>query len=313
MANETTTTTITELVYAEWISPMIQGYGGHYQNPSQFFQEHRPLNGSATVAVPRLESDEGSAYDRGTGVDTEYGATEGTDVTTNIDISLADSTFTAAEYVIRREITGTALEDNINGGQLFDIANMTGTRILTSAMNDDACALFASVTGSSGSTGVNLAVADVDDALYDMADRSVIGQLVGILDNQAMRDFLDSLQATGANAAIYAGTAEAMMGVRTAADQGRNLMGYTLNYKGVDFYRNDLTDTANAGADVVSCLFVTGATPEAAAFGQVWKRPIRLGMERNESLRTTELIYSARWGCGAQRSDTAQKLVTDAP
>jgi hypothetical protein len=109
MADETTITSVTELVYGEWIAPFIQSYAGNYLNPSQFFARWDPQNGSSTVSVPRLVSDQGTANDDGAEVDTEFGIAEGTDLS-NTELETLDATFSIAEYGIMREITDTVLE-----------------------------------------------------------------------------------------------------------------------------------------------------------------------------------------------------------
>lgn len=315
MAAETTTTSVTELVYGEWIAPYIQSYAGHYLNPSQFFARWDPQNGSTTVSVPRLVSDQGTANDDGAGVDTEYAATENTDLS-NTELETVDATFSIAEYGIMREITDTVLESASSADALLAMIVPDGASILMAAANDDACALFASFSNSSGSSGVNCGVPDVDDAIYDLAERGAVGELVGIFDHQAVRDFQDALQAGSTSLAVYAGAADRMMAVAPSGDSGRNVEGFVLSYKGVPIYRNGLCDTANAAADVVSALFTRGdleAQRSVAAIGQGSLREFRLETERNASKRTTEFVMSMRWGCGITNGDFGQKLVTDAP
>lgn len=314
MANETTTTTLTELVYGEWISPYIQSYAAQYNNPKQFLANWQPTNGSLTVSVPRWVSDQGSPNDDGVAVDTEYNATEATDLA-NSDLETLDSTFTIAEYGLMREITDTVLESAQSAEGLLQMIVPDGASILMAAANDDACALFASFSNSSGSTGVNISIADVDDAIYDLAERGVAGDLVGIFDNQQVRDFLDALQASSTSMAVYAGSTDRQMATSFSGDQGRNVEGFALSYKGIPIYRQGLTDTANAGADVVGAIFTRGDVESqrgVAALGQASLRDFRVATERNESKRTTEVIMTMRWGCGITHDTMGQKLVTDA-
>ncbi len=314
MAAETTTTTLTELVYGEWISPLIQSYAGNYMNPSQFFLRLDPQNGSSTVSQPRWVSDQGTVPDDGTGVDSEFNATEGSDLS-NSDLETLDSTFSIAEYGIMREVTDTVLESAQNAAAVLDFIVPDGAAILMAAANDDACALFASFTNASGATGVNLSVADFDDALYDLADRGVQGDLVCILDNQQARDFQDALQAVGTSMAVYAGSADRQMGTSFDKNQGRNVEGYAFEYKGVPIFRNGLCDTANAAADVVGGLFVRGdieSQRATAAIGQGYLREFRVETERNASKRTTEIVMTMRWGCGIVNDTMGQEITTDA-
>jgi hypothetical protein len=280
MAAETTTTTLTELVYGEWISPFIQSYAANYQNPMQFLAKWNPTNGSSTVSVPKWVSDQGDVNDDGAAVDNEYAATEGSDLS-NTELETTDSTFSISEFGLMREVTDTVLESN-----------------------------------ASGTTTANLTVADIDDALYDLAERGAQGELVGILDHQQIRDFQDALQATGTSMAVYAPSADRQIATSFDGKQGRNVEGHVLDYKGVPFYRNGLCDTANAAADVVGAIFVRGdieSQRNHAALGQGSLREFRVATERNESKRTTEVIMTMRWGCGITHNIMGQEVTTDAP
>lgn len=314
MAEETTTTTLTELVYSEWINPFIQSYMQNYLNPSQFFMRSDPLNGSATVSQPRWVSDVGTVPDDGAAVDTEYNATEAVDLA-NEDLETLDATFNVAEYGVMRTITDTALEDTVAAASLITYIAADGMSILMAAANDDACALFASLTGQSGSTGVNLSVADMDDALYDLAERGVQGALVGILDNQQVRDFLDALSATATSMAVYAGSTDRQMATSFDGMQGRNIEGFAMSYKGVPIYRQGLTDTANTGADVVGAIFVRGDIESNRAYStisQAYRRDFRIEPDRDASLRATEIVMTMRWGCGITLNTTGQEILSDA-
>lgn len=314
MANEVTTTSLTELIYGEWISPYIQSYAQQYRNPSQFFARWDPLNGSSTVSVPRWDSSQGNPNDDGVAVDTEFNATEAGDLAA-VDMTTADSTFTIAEYGIRRDPTDTAIEDAISAAALMSQIATDGTSNLLAAANDDGCALFAGFSNSSGASGVDLSIANVDDSLYALADRGVMGSLVGIMDHQAVRDFFAALQATSTSLAVYAGSTDRQMATSFDPNQGRNAEGFVLTYKNCDFYRQGMTDTANAGADVVSAIFVRGdqeANRPMAALGQGSRRDFRIETQRDASKRTTEVITTMRWGCGETQDGSGQKLVTDA-
>src|SRR6187551_3359572 len=109
MANETTLTTLTELVHAEWINPFILSYAANYKNPSQFLLRMDPTNGSTTVSAPRWVSDEGDVADEGAAVDTEYDATEATDLD-NTALETLDSTFSISEYGLMRTVTDHVIE-----------------------------------------------------------------------------------------------------------------------------------------------------------------------------------------------------------
>lgn len=313
-AGETTTTSLTETIYGEWISPTFQDYAGHYMNPSQFFAPYAPDNGSSVVSVPRWVSDLGTPADRGDAVDVEFNATEATALTAT-ELETDESNFSVAEYAIFRELSYTASEDTISGDVLMQIIR-DAARILSTAANDDGCAKFASFTNSSGATGVDMSLADLDDVLFDLAERGIQGTLVGVLDHEQVRNWAAAIKATGTSMAVYAGAADRIMNANLSPDQGRNIDGKAFEYMNVDFYRSGLTDTANTAADVVGGIFLRGDVPanrSMAAIAQASRRPFTVETDVDIVKRTVKVVASQRWGCGITLNASGQKMVTDAP
>jgi hypothetical protein len=308
----TTATSLTEIIASEHINDFIGDCLTNFKNPSQFYLPINITNGSSAVAQARWLTDVGTVPEDGAAVDTEFDATEATDLTAN-ELETTESTFSVAEYGLLRQPSWTAMED----ATLLKVEDMTANAvsILMDAMNDDACALFAGLSASAGSTGVDCRVSDVNDALYNLARRGVKGELVGIFDNVAIEDFQSALEAASSNQAVYGAAADRLMGVSPGADQGRTVDGFAFSYKGVPLYRQGLTDTANTAADVVSAIFVRGDLPAQrtmATFGQASRRPISMATQDAVESRTTKMVYHARWGCGAINGQTGCKLVTDA-
>jgi hypothetical protein len=308
----TTATSVTELIHSEHISDFIADSLGNFKNPTQFFLPINISNGSSTVSQARWVSDVGTVPEDGAAVDTEFNATEATDLVAN-ELETTDSTFSVSEYGLLRQPSWTAMED----ATLLTVEDITANAlsILMDAMNDDACALFAGLSASVGTSGTDCRVSDVNDGIYNLARRGVKGELVAIFDNVALEDFQTALEASSSNLASYAGAADRLMGVSGDAAQGRTVDGYTLSYKGIPFYRQGLTDTANTAADVVSAIFVRGDLPAQrtmATFGQASRRPISIATQDAVESRTTKLVYHARWGCGAINGQTGVKVVTDA-
>ncbi len=314
MANETTVTSLTETVYAEWISPFFQAHATHYNNPSQFAAKWNPTNGASTISVPRWVSDLGTPADRGAAVDTEFDATEATALSNN-ELETTDSTFSVTEYAIQRELSYTVLEDTI-AGDLLGYVLQDAARILSTAANSTMTADFASFSNSSGTTTADMTIADLDDVLFDIAERGIMGSLVGVVDHQQVRDFFTAVQSAAANTTVYSAAADRVMQVQAEGSQGRNDDGLVFSYKGVPFYRSGLCVTANVAADVVGAVFVRGdqeANRPMAAYGQASRRPFMLETDKDISKRTVKLVGSMRWGCGLTQNTAGQKIVTDAP
>jgi hypothetical protein len=314
MALETTLTTLTELVHSEWINPFILSFAANYKNPSQFLLRMDPLNGSTTVSAPRWVSDEGDVNDEGAAVDGEYDATEATDLG-NTALETLDETFSISEYGIMRTVTDHVVESAQSAASVLQSLAPQAASALMAAGNQTACATFASFTNQSGDTSSDpLTIAFVDDAIYDLAERGVVGELVGILHHDQIRDFMNALQATGSSMAIYAGAADRQMAAATSADQGRTVEGFSLRYKGTDFYRNGLTSTANTAANVIGAIFARGDLPgqaDMAAIGQGSLRDFRVETQRDASLRATEFVFTMRWGCGIVNNAHGQELISD--
>src|SRR5678815_2225484 len=105
----TTTTSLTELIQSEFINIFIGNYLENYKNPSQFFLPIDITNGSATVSQTRWDSPVGTVPDDGAAVDTEFNATEATDLTAT-EMTTSDATFSVIEYGLLREPSDTVLE-----------------------------------------------------------------------------------------------------------------------------------------------------------------------------------------------------------
>lgn len=316
-AGATSTTSITETIYGEWISPVMQSYARHYNNPTQFFASWQPTNGSATISVPRPITDAGvpSLTEGGAATDTEYDAVEATALTALEFETEQDSSFNVNEYGIERKISYTSMEDTTAEGLMETILGMSAV-IIQTAKNDDGCALFPSFTNLTGTTTADLTIANIDDALYALSDRGIMGTLVGVLHGQQVRDFSNAIQASSTSQATYAGAAETTMGYSADAQQGRNVAGFAFTYKGVSFYKQNLCDTQNTGADVCGAIFVRGdeeANRPMAALGQAAKRGYTIESFRSISDRIVQFVSTERWGCGITLNTAGQEVTTDAP
>lgn len=316
MANETTTTTLTEIVNSEWIRPVFQDYAHEFVNATRFCL-HQDLRGrgTSTWAQPRMVSDMGTVGDAGGGVDTEYDATEGT-VLTNTQLDLAESTISTSEFGIMRTLTDSAQEDVVDGFALVQAIVMDAARILMTALEDDVVALFGSATNVSGATGVNISVANMSDAITAVRQRGVRapGGMVGVLDQVQISDLEDAFEATSTSWAVYPQANDRVLRIGAAADNGLST-GEVFSFKGVPIYESGLTDTANTAADVVGAVFVRGdvsSNEPFAALGLATSRDFRSEIDRNAALRADEIVCTMRKGTGILQDDSIEALTTDA-
>lgn len=292
----TTTTTLTELVNAEFINPAILEYAIDYVVAAPFVNA-LDLRGKATKvgSFPKWVLD--SAADVSAETD---------DITTTTELETTDVQITAAEIGLRRDITDAALEETIIGSQLFDFIAVDAARLAAVALDDDICALFAGLNGGTavGTSTADLTIANMVQAQATVRQGKMRGRLVYILDDQ---------QALDLQAAAAAGTGTILGSFISLAMDGTTESGYLGTFMGADVWTTGLCDTANTGANVVGACFIRGDThPLAAAFGMVMTRDVRLASERDESARSTSVVMTAKWGVGEISDASGVPIVTDA-
>jgi len=318
MPNESTATTLTEIVNSEWIRPSFQSYAAPWAVGSKFALEvDLRGKGSGTVALPRIQSDMGAVSDGGGGVDTEFDGAEGTDLS-NTQMDLNESTVTSSEYGIMRTLTDSAQEDSIDGFQLLSVIANDAARILQTALEDDFCALFGSVTDTQGATGVDATAANLTSCIAAIRNAGVRapGGLVAVLDDEQVLNLESDFEGTSTTTyAKYDANAATMMRLSPDANNGLT-DGKVFEYKGVSVFQTGLTDTANTGADVVGCVFVNAAAPgneSWAAFAMSVSREFTSELQRDASLRATEIVCTQRKGVAIALNAAASALITDAP
>ncbi len=319
MTAETTTTTLNDLVHTEFIEPMFLDYAHDHVVATRFLKRWS-LVGKTTnkYQVPRWESDMGTVGDNASGVDTEYDATAGTDISSNTELSSASVTFTPSEYGFKHTLIDDVFEDSVVASELMSMIVSNAARIIQTAVEADVVALFAGLSSAQGVSGSDLTIAQAlaaADGIYDRGCRAPNG-LVYVLDDQQYTDLRNAVVATGANPAQYAMAADSVIGARAADNHG--LSGDDtprMWFKGYPVYSTGLCATANTAADVVgSCFTPTGPQNDAfVTFALVDKRPFRVGIERDESLRASEVVFTTRLAVGEATDESGTEITTDAP
>jgi len=291
MANETTTTTLTELVNSEFISDAILEYAADYA-VSAGFCRLIDLRGKATsvASFPRWVLDAGADL------------SQATDVSTNTALETTDVQVTAAEVGLRREVTDDAIEDSILGQALFPFLVQDAGRLLGIMLEDDICALFAGFSTSVGTSGANLSLANMVEAQAQIRINKMRGQLVYVLDDQQASDY------QAAQAAATSTTVDSFFTVSPEANSA--FLGSFMN---AEVWQTGLCDTANTGANVVGACFIRGdRSPMSAAIGMSLSRDVRTELERNASARSTEFVATAKWGVAEIADESGTGIITDA-
>jgi len=287
-----TTTTLTELVNAEFISPVILAYAVDFAVAAPFCR-WQDLRGKASKvgSFPQWVLD--TATDTG----------ETTDLSTTT-LETTDTQITAAEIGLRRDVLDAVIEETIIGQQLFSFLIKDAATLAAVSLDDDIVALYPSFATSVGSSGTNLTIANLVEAQASIRSNGHRGMLVNVLDDQAALDY---------QTAAAAATSTTINSLIKLSVTGSSDSAYLGTFWGADCWSSGLTDTANTSANVVSACYIRGDTnPTEAAIGAVITRDVRVETERNASARSTEFVMTAKWGVGEICDLSAVKIVTDA-
>lgn len=239
----TTGTSITELIQAEIVEQSIKDYLIDLPVISPLAQ-YRSLAGRGTTvcSFPLWTKDAGADVTDGTGMETtEF-------ETTQVSV-------TVAEVGIARELTNMAQKTSILGGaELFQVCVQDGAQLVVEMLEDDLAALFASATGGTiGTSGSDLSLANIAEVVAKARTLKLRGQIVGVLDDQQALDLVSSLMAT-TGTALNGNVDQTILESRTD--------GYLGTLMRMPMWVTNLTDTANAGADVVGSFFIAASSNE---------------------------------------------------
>lgn len=318
MANEITTTSHNDITNASLTYPFI--IRALSENPDIWFhaKQFDITSGFASpvLSLPVENAFWGSANDDGAGVDTEFDGAQGTDLA-NTAVTTGAVTCTPGEYGVALEITKNVSEDSLPAIDVYGWLEQRMLFAIQLAMADDFAALFASLSQSVGSSGTNISVANLIAAFQGIRTSGANADaLVGILDTQQANDLEDALLTANAAAAIFALSADRVIGYLPGANAGINPGRQVMTFRGAPIFVSGLTDTANGAADVVGAVFcpstayndMTGAT----TFGMAWKRLPTLATQEIVIGRSTQLVMTARAGFCEMQDLSGRAVITDA-
>lgn len=318
MANETTTSTLDDLTNATMIEPYLVAALSEKPGLFRHCKEFNLVGKEQQAAkIPSETSWWGSANDDGASLDTEFDATVVTDIS-NSAVSTGSVTCTPAEYGVAIELEDKVQEDSISGIDFLNLIQERMLHVMTLAFDDDFLALFAGLSNSIGSTGVDMTLANLLQGITDLRVRGVDAPdgLHITLDNQAASDVEGVMIATSTSAAVYAMAADRHISWNPSPDAGVNPNRYYGSIRNVPITVSGLTDTANTAADVVSGIYVPSSaandTSGHVTFGCAWKRLPRFETERHAKKRTTDLVMTSRLGFVELLDGSGSKYVTDA-
>jgi hypothetical protein len=317
VANEITTTTVDDLTNATLVQPVL--ILALSEQPGIAMRVCREFNliGQPTLAakIPTETAWWGSANDDGAGVDTEFDASQATALS-NTAVSTGSVTCTPSEYGAAHALTDNVTEDSVPI-DVVDHVMMRDLHVITLAHDDDFLALLASLSQVVGTSGADLTVAQMVAAQQGIRVRGAVAdRLEYILDNQQASDIEAALIAASTSIAVFALAADRLIGYAPTPDNGMSTNRQIMSFRGLPVTATGLTDTANAGADVVgACICATSAFNDAAGsttFGMAWKRLPRFETQRQAKLRATDLVMTERVGFVELQDGSGTNITTDA-
>lgn len=318
MANEITTTSHNDITNPTLAVPYIVRCLSEKPGLWRFCKEWNLTGDFAAPAmvVPKEVSFWGSPDDNGTGTDTEFDATEATDLS-NTAVTTSGVTCTPGEYGVALEVTKNVEEDSMTALDLYGLLEERMLHVISLAMTFDFLALFASISNTVGVSGADFTLAQAIAAQRNIRTRGADADaVVYIGETQQSNDIEDQLIATDAAAAVFALSADRLINYAPTADNGLGASRQVMTLRGAPFFVSGLCSTADSGANVVgACLCPSTSYNDASgatSFGMAWKRLPLLETDKIVLGRSTQLVMSARAGFVELQDGSATGIVTDA-
>lgn len=295
MANETTATSANDIRYTALINAAILEEARPFNVSKQFFYMGGAGNGVG-MSFP-VQDDPGAASS----------LTEGTDAS-NTQLTTSEATATATEQGIMATIT-----DRLASVSIIDamdhFASVLG-RSVAERVENICAAQWASFSNTTGTSGSDLTLTQFITAVNALVGREAPGNYVAVLHPQQVLD-------------LQVGSGNTPGGFLSAVSNGSNFLanpqlrqsimdnaapaGYVGEVMGVPIYQTTAVTTANTGADRAGAVF---ADQKAEAAYQLWD--IRTELQRDASLRATEVVVTTCFGVVEWNDAFGQSIITDA-
>lgn len=294
MANETTSTSHTEIIDSEFIDSLIMDYTIDQSVilGLAYVLDIGPLP-TLTAAFPRWIKDAGADI-----------ATEGTTDLANTQLETEEVTCTVAQVGILREVTKLNSRANRLGEQgLIDFIARDGAQLMVEMMEDDLAALASGFSNVEGETTTDLSIANMVQTQMQRRTQNARGPAAFVLDDQQLLDLEVAVAASSAS--IFQG------GANQSLLNGRS-DGLAGSFLGDPVYYSNLTDTSNTGAAVNGMYITTNGDPRYASLGVAMKWAPELDSESNVSKLTKEHAVSAAYGVCERYDGTGVRIRSDA-
>jgi hypothetical protein len=278
MANETTSTTLSEL-YTEIIQEAIFTF--------QETSVMRPLvttysitGQGKQIAVPVYPAISAAAV------------AEGTDLQ-NTAVNPTEATITASEVGIMTTITDLA-RDSASRNVASDIGKLFGEAI-AKKVDADLVALFSSFSSNIGSAGTELTADLLFKAQATLRALNVPAPYYGVFNPKAVFNLKKTLTNAG-----YTTSSNALSEIGNEALRN----GYVGRVAGIDIFEN-ANITIDGYADSIGGVF------HPVSLGLAMKADFKIETQRDASLRGTEIVATVTYGSGVVKSDYGVAITTD--
>lgn len=283
--NPTTTTTYDDVSYAAIITDEVKdALMAVVVTPALL--DFYDLSGDASKAVKIPKADKFTAA----------AVAEGTELA-NTALTSTSVTLTASEIGIMATITDVLEVSDIpaaHGARLRQLGRAIGDKL-----DVDICALLGGFSTAIGATTVNITLANLLDAIYNLEvnDAAGLGSLVGVLHPRQTADLRTELEAD--TAVLYSGKSDTSI--------SKAMAGHFGSWFGIDIFQSTNVPTANAGADRAGGVFIRDY-----ALGMVQKWAAKVETMRWAPIRGFVLVATAMYGVGEIEDSAGVEAVTDA-
>jgi hypothetical protein len=200
----------------------------------------------------------------------------------NTTLTTTADDLTVSEVGINIELT--KLGSRSTGINLDDIAQRGGLAVKRK-LETDLAALFTGFSGRVGSTGTDLTLDKLSDAISTLDMNNAGVDKVVVLHPRQVKTLRKLIMGTsGATGTIF--------GTGIVNPLYTQIPGFVFDWGGVPIFQSTLVPTANAGVDYVGAAFTM------KALGLTMKWDVEVEMEPNASQRSTECVVTACYGAG---------------
>ena len=287
MADETTYTTLDDLRYSAIINTSVMDtLVANVVGPPHMRNESLAGQPSIAMDFPKWPSMTAASVAEATDLD-------------NTAVSTSKSTVTAGENGIMTTLTDVARTSTI-AGRPEELGRLFGESVAR-LIDSDLFALFSALNGATaiGTSGSNLTLAQFESAYYTLRSNNATPPYVFIC---------HPVQAAVLRSAISSATGT-IFGNVTPEELASKTLGYEYNLYGVDVYSSTQCPTANTAADRVGAIMSTGMN---APIALVTNKVVDTELQRDASLRATEVVTVADYGVGEIEDAAGVPVITDA-